>query len=204
MKKSKTKIVLAIVGVVVLLLAIVSVQSYNGLVSKEEQVSKTWSDVQAQYQRRADLVPNLVATVKGYAQHEQETFQSVVDARAKATQLKVDAEDLTPERMREIQAAQGELSSALGRLMAIAENYPQLKASENFSELQAQLEGTENRINESRQLYNAAVKTYNVSVRRFPSNIFASMFGFEKKSAFEAESGAATAPTVEFGLVDKK
>lgn len=198
MKKSKTKIVLAIVGVVVLLLAIVSVQSYNGLVSKEEQVSKTWSDVQAQYQRRADLVPNLVATVKGYAQHEQETFQSVVDARAKATQLKVDAEDLTPERMREIQAAQGELSSALGRLMAIAENYPQLKASENFSELQAQLEGTENRINESRQLYNAAVKTYNVSVRRFPSNIFASMFGFEKKSAFEAESGAATAPTVEF------
>lgn len=198
MKKSKTKIVLAIVGVVVLLLAIVSVQSYNGLVSKEEQVSKTWSDVQAQYQRRADLVPNLVATVKGYAQHEQETFQSVVDARAKATQLKVDAEDLTPERMREIQAAQGELSSALGRLMAIAENYPQLKASENFSELQAQLEGTENRINESRQLYNAAVKTYNVSVRRFPSNIFASMFGFEKKSAFEAESSAATAPTVEF------
>lgn len=198
MKKSKTKIVLAIVGVVVLLLAIVSVQSYNGLVSKEEQVSKTWSDVQAQYQRRADLVPNLVATVKGYAQHEQETFQSVVDARTKATQLKVDAEDLTPERMREIQAAQGELSSALGRLMAIAENYPQLKASENFSELQAQLEGTENRINESRQLYNAAVKTYNVSVRRFPSNIFASMFGFEKKSAFEAESGAATAPTVEF------
>lgn len=198
MKKSKTKIVLAIVGVVVLLLAIVSVQSYNGLVSKEEQVSKTWSDVQAQYQRRADLVPNLVATVKGYAQHEQETFQSVVDARAKATQLKVDAENLTPERMREIQAAQGELSSALGRLMAIAENYPQLKASENFSELQAQLEGTENRINESRQLYNAAVKTYNVSVRRFPSNIFASMFGFEKKSAFEAESGAATAPTVEF------
>lgn len=198
MKKSKTKIVLAIVGVVVLLLAIVSVQSYNGLVSKEEQVSKTWSDVQAQYQRRADLVPNLVATVKGYAQHEQETFQSVVDARAKATQLKVDAEDLTPERMREIQAAQGELSSALGRLMAIAENYPQLKASENFSELQAQLEGTENRINESRQLYNAAVKTYNVSVRRFPFNIFASMFGFEKKSAFEAESGAATAPTVEF------
>ncbi len=198
MKTSKSKIVWAIVGVVVLLLAFTVWQSYNGLVEKDEHVANAWADVQAQYQRRADLVPNLVATVKGYAAHEQETLQGVVEARAKATKLSVDAADLTPERLREIQAAQGELSTALGRLMAIAENYPQLRASENFSELQAQLEGTENRINESRQLYNAAVKTYNVSVRRFPTNVFASMFGFEKKSAFEADAGAATAPKVEF------
>ena len=150
------------------------------------------------YQRRADLVPNLVSTVKGYAKHDSETLEGVVAARAKATQITVNADELTSEKLKQYQAAQGELSQALGRLMAIQENYPQLKANENFSELQAQLEGTENRINESRQLFNSAVQTYNVSVRRFPANIVAGMFGFEKKSQFEAESDAEKAPKVEF------
>ena len=143
-------------------------------------------------------MPNLVSTVKGYAKHESETLEGVVAARAKATQITVNADELTPEKLKQYQAAQGELSQALGRLMAIKENYPQLKANENFSELQAQLEGTENRINESRQLFNSAVQTYNVSVRRFPANIVAGMFGFEKKSQFEAESGVEKAPKVEF------
>lgn len=198
MKQSKTKIVLICVGVAVLLLLFGAFRVYNGLVSKDEQVANAWGNVQAQYQRRADLVPNLVATVKGYAQHEQATLQGVVDARAKATQLNVSADDLTPERVRQVQETQGELSAALGRLMAISENYPQLRASENFSELQAQLEGTENRINESRRLYNESVKTYNISVRRFPANILAGMFGFERKAAFEAQPDAAAAPKVEF------
>lgn len=143
-------------------------------------------------------MPNLVSTVKGYAKHESETLEGVVAARAKATQITVNADELTSEKLKQYQAAQGELSQALGRLMAIQENYPQLKANENFSELQAQLEGTENRINESRQLFNSAVQAYNVSVRRFPANIVAGMFGFEKKSQFEAESGAEKAPKVEF------
>ena len=152
----------------------------------------------SQYQRRADLVPNLVNTVKGYAKHESETLEGVVEARAKATQIKVDADNITPEKLKQFQSAQGELTQALGRLIAVQENYPDLKANENFSELQAQLEGTENRINESRQLYNAAVQTYNVSVRRFPANIVAGMFGFDKKTQFEAEAGTEKAPQVEF------
>lgn len=198
MKQTKTKIVLICVAAVLLLLFFGAFSVYNGLVEKDEQVTNAWANVQTQYQRRADLVPNLVATVKGYAQHEQATLQGVVEARAKATQLTVSAEDLTPERLSQIEAAQGELSSALGRLLLISEQYPQLRASENFSELQAQLEGTENRITESRRLYNEAVRVYNLSVRRFPGNLFAGMFGFERKASFEAQPDAATAPKVEF------
>lgn len=193
-KLSKTTIGLIVVGV----LAVVMIFSYNGMVSKEEAVGKAWSDVQAQYQRRSDLIPNLVNTVKGYAAHESETLESVVAARSKATQITMSADDLTPENMQRIQAAQGELSTALGKLLAITENYPDLKANQNFSELQAQLEGTENRIAESRRLFNEEVKNYNVSIRRFPNNLLAGMFGFEKKSAFEADAAAQQAPTVSF------
>lgn len=195
---SKTTITLIAAGVVILLLIGATLTTYNGLVAKDENTAAKWSDVQSQYQRRADLIPNLVNTVKGYAKHESSTLNEVVAARAKATQLNVDAGDLTPERMKAIQSAQGELSQALGRLLSITENYPDLKANENFSELQAQLEGTENRINESRRIYNEAVRDFNVSVRRFPANIVAGMFGFEKKTPFEADSKAQTAPNVEF------
>ena len=168
------------------------------MVNQEEEVSKAWNNVETQYQRRADLIPNLVNTVKGYAAHEKSTFEAVIAARAKATQVTVNPENMTPEKLQQYQAAQGEITSALGRLIAISENYPDLKANENFQELQAQLEGTENRINESRNKFNAAVKTYNVTVRTFPTNIFANIFGFDKKNGFEAEAGASKAPTVEF------
>ena len=172
--------------------------TYNKLVEQEETVEQKWADVQTQYQRRADLIPNLVNTVKGYAAHESETLEAVVAARSRATQFTLNADELTPEKLAEYQAAQGEVSQALGRLLAISENYPDLKANEQFSELQAQLEGTENRIAEARRIYNEAVQTYNVSVRRFPNNIWAMIFGFEKKSPFAAEAGAEKAPTVEF------
>ncbi len=172
--------------------------TYNTLVEQEEGVTRAWADVEAQYQRRADLIPNLVNTVKGYAAHESETLEAVVNARTKATQITVDPENLTPEKLQEFQAAQGEVSQALGRLIAITENYPDLKANEQFSELQAQLEGTENRIAESRRLYNEAVQTYNTSVRKFPNNIWAMIFSFDKKTPFAAEAGAAKAPEVQF------
>ncbi len=172
--------------------------TYNKLVEQEEIVAQKWADVQTQYQRRADLIPNLVNTVKGYAAHESETLQAVVEARTKATQITIDPANLTPEKLAEFQAAQGEVSQALGRLLAITEAYPDLKANEQFSELQAQLEGTENRIAESRRLFNDAVQTYNVSVRKFPNNIWAMIFGFEKKTPFAAEAGAEKAPEVKF------
>ncbi len=172
--------------------------TYNKLVEQDEQVNRAWADVQTQYQRRADLIPNLVNTVKGYAAHESETLEAVIAARARATQITIDPSNVTPEQLAEFQAAQGEVSQALGRLMAVSENYPELKANEQFSELQAQLEGTENRIAESRRLYNEAVQTYNVSVRRFPNNIWAMIFNFEKKSPFAAEAGAQKAPEVQF------
>lgn len=194
----KGTIGLLVVGVVILMLIGGTLTTYNSLVAKDEAVTTAWGNIQSQYQRRADLVPNLVNTVKGYAKHESETLERVVEARAKATQIKVDADNITPEKLKQFQSAQGELTQALGRLIAVQENYPDLKANENFSELQAQLEGTENRINESRQLYNAAVQTYNVSVRRFPANIVAGMFGFDKKTQFEAEAGTEKAPQVEF------
>lgn len=194
----KGTITLLVIGVLILIIVGGTLTTYNGLIAKDEAVATAWGNIQSQYQRRADLIPNLVSTVKGYAKHESETLENVMAARAKATQITVNADNLTPEKLKQYQAAQGELSQALGRLMAVSENYPDLKANENFSELQAQLEGTENRINESRQIYNSAVQTYNVSVRRFPANIVAGMFGFDKKNQFEAEAGAEKAPKVEF------
>lgn len=194
----KGTITLLVIGVLILIMVGGTLTTYNGLIAKDEAVATAWGNIQSQYQRRADLIPNLVNTVKGYAKHESETLENVMAARAKATQITVNADNLTPKKLKQYQAAQGELSQALGRLMAVSENYPNLKANENFSELQAQLEGTENRINESRQIYNSAVQTYNVSVRRFPANIVAGMFGFDKKNQFEAEAGAEKAPKVEF------
>ena len=154
--------------------------------------------METQYQRRADLIPNLVNTVKGYAAHEQETLKGVVEARSKATQIKLDASELTPEKLAQFQQAQGELTTALNKLLAIREAYPNLKANQNFLELQAQLEGTENRINVARKNFNDAAKNYNTAIRRFPKNILAGMFGFDKRAYFEAQEGAEVAPTVEF------
>jgi LemA protein len=171
---------------------------YNRLVSSEEGVNGQWANVENQYQRRADLIPNLVATVKGYAAHESETLEGVVSARAKATQVTVDAENMTPEKLQQYQAAQGELSSALGKLLMITENYPDLKANQNFLELQAQLEGTENRISTERTRFNEMAKSYNTSIRTFPNSIAAGIFGFDKKPYFEAESGSEKAPEVQF------
>lgn len=195
---SKRNITLITVGALILIVVGLILHSYNGLVANDEAVKTAWADVQSQYQRRADLIPNLVNTVKGYAKHESATLQGVTDARAKATSINVSADDLTPEKMRQLQAAQGELSQALGRLLMVTENYPALKANENFSELQAQLEGTENRINESRRRYNEKVQTYNVKVRRFPANLVAGMFGFAPRTPFKADPAAAKAPEVNF------
>ena len=171
---------------------------YNAFIASEEEVEPSWAQVENQYQRRADLVPNLVATVKGYAAHEQQTLEGVVEARAKATQITIDPATATPEQLAAYQAAQGELSQALGRLLAVAENYPDLKANQNFRDLQAQLEGTENRITIARQMFNETAKAYNKTIRRFPNNILAGIFGFDKKPYFEAEEGASKAPKVEF------
>ena len=192
------KKVILIVAALAVLLVPYGVGKYNGMVKGDESVSTAWGNVQTQYQRRADLIPNLVNTVKGYAAHEKETFEAVIAARSKATQVTVDPANLTPEKLKEFQQAQGELSSALGKLIAIQENYPDLKANEQFSELQAQLEGTENRINESRKLFNQAVQDYNLTVRTFPANILAGLFGFSQKSKFEADETAQKAPEVKF------
>ena len=175
-----------------------AIGGYNGMVKMDEQVQNSWANVETQYQRRADLIPNLVSTVKGYAKHEQQTLEDVVKARSEATQVKVDAEDLTPEKLAAFQKAQSGVSSALGRLLAVAENYPDLKANQNFLELQSQLEGTENRITVARKDFNDTAKSYNQAIRQFPKNILAGMFGFEKKSYFEAEAGSEKAPKVEF------
>ena len=186
-----------IIGVLVVL-AFFVIGQYNGLVKLDEGVGKQWGNVENQYQRRSDLIPNLVATVKGYATHESTTLEDVVAARARATQVTVDPNNLTPEKLQEFQAAQGELSSALGRLLMITENYPDLKANENFRELQVQLEGTENRISTERTRFNEASNSYNAKLRRFPTNIIGSLFGFERRAYFEAEAGSEKAPTVEF------
>ena len=171
---------------------------YNSLVEKQESVENAWSQVENVYQRRADLIPNLVNTVKGYAAHEKETLEGVIEARSKATQITVSADDLSEENIKKFQAAQGELQQALGKLLAITENYPDLKANENFRDLQAQLEGTENRITVERQKFNETVKVYNTSIRKFPTTIYAGWFGFEKKGYFEAQAGAEKAPEVQF------
>ncbi len=198
MKLSKGIIALIIVLGVVFLIFMWGKNGYNKMVSQEEQVTTAWSQVENVYQRRADLIPNLVATVKGYAAHEQETLEGVVNARAKATQTTIDPTNMTPENMAKFQQAQGELSQALGRLMVIAEQYPDLKANQNFLELQAQLEGTENRITVERQKYNDTARLYNTTIRLFPKNILAGIFGFEKKLYFEAKEGAENAPVVQF------
>ena len=195
--KKGTIILICIAGAL-LLFAGFCITKYNGLVDANAEVEKKWADVESVYQRRADLIPNLVATVKGYAEHEESTLQAVTDARPRATSITIDPATATPEQMEAWMAAQDEVSGALGRLLAVAESYPDLKANQNFLQLQAQLEGTENRISVERQKYNEAVKEYNVMVRRFPNNIIASMFGFDAKSMFEAQAGAEVAPVVVF------
>ena len=195
MKKGLSLIV--VLGVLAII-ALWVVNVYNSLVELEENVENAWSQVENQYQRRADLVPNLVNTVKGYAKHEQETFTQTMEARAKATQITIDPSNVTPQQLADFQAAQGELSQALGRLLAVSERYPELKADKSFLNLQSQLEGTENRCTVARQQFNDTAKQYNLRVRRFPGNIIASMFGFEKKPYFEADEEAKKAPKVEF------
>lgn len=192
------KVTIIIIVAVVAIIAIWAISGYNSLVGMDENVSNQWANVETQYQRRADLIPNLVNTVKGYAAHEKETLEGVIAARSQATQIKVDPTDLTPEKLAEYQKAQGQLATALGKLLAITENYPDLKANQNFLELQAQLEGTENRINVARKNFNDAAKTYNTTIRRFPKNILAGMFGFDKRAYFEAAEGAEQAPQVQF------
>ena len=183
---------------VVAVVAIFFYATYNGFVNREEGLKSAWSNVETQYQRRADLIPNLVNTVKGYAAHETQTLNEVTEARARATSINLSADDLTPERLAQFQRAQAEVRSALGRLIAVSESYPDLKANQNFLELQAQLEGTENRIAFARKDFNAAAQQYNVSVRRFPANLVARMFGFGQKPYFESAEGAAAAPQVTF------
>ena len=193
MKKS------TIIIIAVAVLAVVwGITGYNGLVSMDEGVQTKWADVETQYQRRADLIPNLVNTVKGYATHESETLQAVVEARAKATSMNIDPSNMSAEQIANFQKAQDGVSSALGRLLVTVEKYPDLKANENFRELQAQLEGTENRISVARRDYNEAARKYNTTLRSFPKNILAGMFGFEKKSYFEAQEGSEQAPAVQF------
>ena len=194
----KGLIVILVVAAVVLGIFFWFQGAYNNMVKMDEGVQAAWSQVENVYQRRADLIPNLVATVKGYASHEQQTLEGVISARSKATQITVDPQDLTAEQLVKYQQAQGELGSALGKLLAITENYPDLKANTNFLELQSQLEGTENRIAVERKKFNEAARVYNTTIRQFPKNIVAGMFGFEKKPYFEAQEGAQQAPKVEF------
>ncbi|WP_304286618.1 LemA family protein [Porphyromonas uenonis] len=198
--KSRRGLTLTIIVVaVVLLLVFWGVGQYNSLVVLDEQVNTSWSQVENQYQRRADLIPNLVETVKGYASHERETLEGVINARAKASQPIIQAGDgMTQEQLNQFQQAQGDLTSALNRLMVVVERYPELKADENFRQLQAQLEGTENRITTARMDFNNEAQQYNTKVRRFPTNIFAGLFGFHQRPYFQAEAGAEQAPQVKF------
>lgn len=195
MKKNKG---LIITIVVIVLVALWGISSYNRLVGMDEKVSNQWANVETQYQRRSDLIPNLVNTVKGYAKHESQTLEAVMAARSQATQVKIDPSNCTPQQLAAYQKAQGDVTTALGKLLAITENYPDLKANQNFLELQSQLEGTENRINVARKDFNDVAKEYNKTIRKFPKNIIAGMCGFEKHNYFEAEAGAEKAPKVEF------
>ena len=197
--RSKGSILLLVIVLLVAFAGCAGCSTYNSLVSEEEQVEQAWADVESTYQRRADLIPNLVNTVQGAADFERETLEAVTDARARATSINLTADDLTdPAKLQAYQQAQAQLSGALGRLLAVAENYPQLRATEAFRDLQAQLEGTENRINVARSRYNEAVRAYNTRVRRFPAALFAGVFGFDRRTPFEADEGAEQAPTVDF------
>ncbi len=195
----KTRKLILLNALLVLLVAGMSSCTYNDLVSKETEVEEQWSNVENQYQRRSDLIPNLVNTVKGAANFEKSTLTDVMKARASATKVTVDPTKLNPEAIQKFQASQGQLSQALGRLMMVSERYPKLQATESFKGLQAQLEGTENRIAVARRDFNTSVSNYNKAIRKFPGVIYASLFGFEKKGFFEAEDGAEEAPTVDFG-----
>ena len=186
------------IWIVLGLLVLFSVSSYNGLVTSRETVNKTWSNVENQYQRRSDLIPNLVSTVKGAADFEKSTLTAVIEARANATSIRIDPNNMTPEKLQQYQAAQSQVGGALSRLLAVAENYPQLKAVESFNQLQAQLEGTENRINEARRQFNDASQGYNTSRSKFPRVLFAGLFGFKERPYFEADKGTEKAPSVKF------
>lgn len=194
----KTWIILAAIALVILIIYSSVKGTYNSMVTMDESVSASWAQVENVYQRRADLIPNLVNTVQGYADHEQETFQAVIEARSKATSINLDADNMTPEMLEQFQEAQTGLSSALSRLMVVVEQYPDLKANQNFLDLQAQLEGTENRITLERKRFNESAQAFNTYIRQFPKNIYANLFGFEKKAYFESESGAEEAPVVSF------
>jgi len=195
--KTKSIVIIVIVGLLLILFS-KGCGDYNRLVTLREQVNRDWANVENVYQRRADLIPNLVNTVKGYAAHEQETFTRVVEARAKATSVTIDAANMTDEDLKRFQAAQGEIRSALSRLIAVAENYPDLKANQNFLELQSQLEGTENRITVERRKFNETATTYNTAIKRVPIVFFAGLLGFKERPYFEAETGAEEAPEVQF------
>lgn len=195
MRSLVTALVLVGLGLIVFM---AGCSSYNSFVDMEEDVENAWSKVQSAYQRRADLIPNLVNTVKGVADFEQETLTRVVEARAKATSVNIDPANLTPEKLEQFQQAQAGLSSSLGRLLVVAERYPELRANQSFLELQAQLEGTENRIKVERDRFNDAVTAYNKRVRKMPGALFAGIFGFDQKAQFEAEASAQEAPKVEF------
>ncbi len=195
---NRSTITLIVVGVIVLILGFTGCGGYNGMVSKDQDVKNAWAKVQSQYQRRLDLIPNLVNTVKGYADFEKSTLTAVIEARASATKLTVNADDLSPEKIKQFQASQGQLSQALGRLMVVSEQYPDLKANDQFLSLQAELAGTENRISTARNDFNDAVKIYNTAIRTFPAVLFSGMFGFKEKGFFEAEAAAEKAPSVKF------
>ena len=200
--RSKGAIALLVVVLLVGFTGCAGCNTYNNLVAAEERVETAWADVETQYQRRADLIPNLVSTVRGAADFEQETLQAVTEARAQATSVNLDVSELSdPQRLQQFQQAQQQLSGALGRLLAVSENYPELRATEAFRDLQAQLEGTENRITVARRDYNEAVRQYNTTVRQFPTVVVASLAGFDRRAAFEAEEGAEEAPEVDFGTL---
>lgn len=197
MKGTRNLTLLVIVGLV-LILGVWGCNGYNGVVKQDESVKKTWNNVNTEYQKRSDLVGNLVNTVKGAANFEQETLTKLVEARAKATSINLTADQLTPENMAKFQQAQGQMSGALSRLLAVVESYPDLKANQNFLQLQGQLEGIENDVRNSRKTFNEAINTYNTKVRSFPMNLLAGMFGFKAKEGFKADEGAEKAPKVQF------